>query len=324
MKALVIERFGTPADVLAVAQRPQPVPGPGQVLVRTLLSPIHNHDLAIVRGVYGVKPALPAIPGTEAVGVIDQVGPDTGALQVGQRICVAGVTGAWADFFLARAAAVVPVPPGVGDDVACQLLAMPLSALMLLEDLDLKAGDWLIQNAANGAVGRLVEALAKDRQVNVINLVRRRETADALKAEGVRHVLATDDPSWPGQVAAITGGSPVTRAVDAVGGKAANDLLNVMGPGGLFVSFGAMSGQALTIDVANVIFKQTTIKGFWGTKRTEQIPREEIGRLIGQLLRLAATNQLPLRLAARFPLDQAAAAVTASETPRDGKVAFQP
>jgi NADPH:quinone reductase-like Zn-dependent oxidoreductase len=322
MKALVIERFGAPADVLAVAQRPDPVPGPGQARIRMLQSPIHNHDLAIIRGVYGVKPALPAIPGTEAVGVVDQVGPDTGPLQVGQRICAAGVTGAWAEFFLARSASVVPVPATVSDDVACQLLAMPLSALMLIEDLDLKAGDWLIQNAANGAVGRLVEALAKDRGVNVINLVRRRETVTELKAEGVRHALASDDAGWAAQVSALTGGAPVTRAVDSVGGKAANDLLNVMAPGGLLMSFGAMSGQALTIDVANVVFKQTTVKGFWGTKRSESTPREEMTRMIGQLLRLAATDKLPLRIAAKFALDQPTQAVASSETPRNGKIAF--
>jgi NADPH2:quinone reductase len=324
MKCLVIKAFGPPADVLAVDERPTPVPGPGQVRIKLLQSPIHNHDLAIIRGVYGVKPALPAIPGTEAVGVIDQLGPETDKLQLGQRVSVGGVTGAWAEYFLAKAASVVPVPAGFSDDVACQLLAMPLSALMLLEDLALPEGAWLIQNAANGAVGRLVDALAQDRGLAVINLVRRQDSLSQLEGEGVKHVLASDDAGWAAKVATITAGAPVVAAIDSVGGKAANDLMNVLGPGGVLMSFGAMSGQALQIDVANIVFKQTIIKGFWGTRRTERTSREDIGRMIGQLIRLAAEGRLPLRVSAKFSLDQGALATTASERPgRVGKVVFR-
>ena len=100
--------------------------------------------------------------------------------------------GVWAEYFLAKAATVVPVPAALPDEAACQLLAMPLSAYMLLEDLEVKAGDSIIQNAANGAVGRLLEPLARQREVKVLNLVRRQSTADELAAEGVPNVLATE------------------------------------------------------------------------------------------------------------------------------------
>ena len=99
--------------------------------------------------------------------------------------------GTWAEFFLASAATALPVPPGMPDASACQLLAMPLSAYLLLEDLELKPGDWMIQNAANGAVGRLVHRLARKREVNVINLVRRQETATALGVSGPTVILDT-------------------------------------------------------------------------------------------------------------------------------------
>ena len=94
-----------------------------------VLSPIHNHDLAIIRGIYGRKPELPAVAGTEALGVVDKVGPQVEHLAVSQRVCaMSGGTGAWAEYFLAPAATAVPVPAGVPDESACQLLAMPLSA----------------------------------------------------------------------------------------------------------------------------------------------------------------------------------------------------
>ncbi|MGH1525218.1 alcohol dehydrogenase catalytic domain-containing protein [Leifsonia sp. L25] len=74
MRAIVQDEFGDPARVLKVEERPLPEPGAGQVRVRTVLSPIHNHDLWTIRGTYGFKPTLPAGAGTEAVGVVDAVG----------------------------------------------------------------------------------------------------------------------------------------------------------------------------------------------------------------------------------------------------------
>jgi NADPH2:quinone reductase len=324
MRCVILNRFGAPTEVLGPGEQPTPQPGPGQVRIRMIQSPIHNHDLAIVRGIYGTRPPLPAIPGTEAVGVVDEVGPDAANIVMGQRVSVAGVQGAWAEFFLAKAAAAVPVPATLSDDLACQLLAMPLSACMLLEDLDLKTGDWMIQNAASGAVGRLVVALAKERGVNVLGLVRRQQTVAELEAEGVRNVLATEDAAWATRVASLTGGAPVVRALDSVGGKAANDLMNVMAPGGVLTSFGALSGQPLVIDPGSVIFKETTIKGFWGTKRAERTSPADTRRMIVDLIRLATQGLLPLRVAGKFLLADVAHAAAASETPgRAGKIVLR-
>ncbi|MFF1876172.1 alcohol dehydrogenase catalytic domain-containing protein, partial [Kitasatospora herbaricolor] len=165
MRALVHHEFGDPAARLAVEQRPLPQPGPGQVRVRTLLSAIHNHDLWTVRGTYGFKPELPAQAGTEAVGVVDALGPDVDKLAVGQRVTTGGTFGVWAEYFVADAAGLIPVPDALPDEAAAQLVSMPFSALSLLHSLDLKEGDWLIQNAANGAVGRMVAQLGAARGI---------------------------------------------------------------------------------------------------------------------------------------------------------------
>lgn len=182
MRAVVIEAFGEPRDVLTAGERPVPEPGPGEVRVATTLAPIHNHDLAIIRGVYGYRPELPAVPGTEAVGRIDALGEGVTGLEVVQRVTVSGVQGAWAEYFVAKAAGVVPVPDSVSDATASQLLAMPLSALMLLEDLNVEAGQWITINAANGAVGRLLNLLARARGVKVLNLVRSEAAAKSLRS----------------------------------------------------------------------------------------------------------------------------------------------
>src|SRR5271157_6539038 len=109
MRCVVYNAFGVPAEVLHLADRPVPNPGPAEIRVRIVLSPVHNHDFWTIRGEYGVKPALPAIGGTEALGIVDKLGEGVTAPAVGRRVAAGSVVGGWAEYFLARAAAVVPV-----------------------------------------------------------------------------------------------------------------------------------------------------------------------------------------------------------------------
>ncbi|MFG3618386.1 zinc-binding dehydrogenase [Nocardia sp. NPDC047654] len=324
MRAVVIERFGEPKDVLATAERPVPEPGPGEVRLALILSPIHNHDLAIVRGVYGYRPELPAIPGSEAVARVDAVGPEVDGLAVGQRVTVSGAQNVWAEYFVVPARQVIPLPDAVSDETASQLLAMPLSALMLIEDLELSSGDWLTINAANGAVGRLVNVFARQRGLNVLNLVRGPASVAALRELGYEPVLDTESEGWRDQVEAATSGAPILRAVDQVGGRAAAAELALLAPGGQLISFGALSGQPLSLDPGALIFKQVVIKGFWGAKRIEEIGAEHRGRLMRELIDLAADGVLRLDIEAAYPLEEAADAAVATETPgRAAKVALR-
>ncbi|WP_067721142.1 zinc-binding dehydrogenase [Nocardia yamanashiensis] len=323
MRAVVIEQFGEPEKVLTAGERPVPEPGPGEVRIATTLAPIHNHDLAIIRGVYGYRPELPAVPGTEAVGRIDALGPDVTGLEIGQRVTVSGVHGAWAEYFLAKAGAVVPVPDSVSDATASQLLAMPLSALMLLEDLNVEPGQWIAINAANGAVGRLVNLLARARGVHVLNLVRSAAAAKSLQELGFEPVLDTGTEQWQQRAAELTGGEPILRAVDQVGGPAANDLLSLLAARGELITFGALSGQPLVLNPGPIIFKQAVIKGFWGSQRAEEIGGEQRRRLITELVTLAAQGVLDLSVEETYPLEGAAAAAAASERPgRNAKIAL--
>ncbi|AYF75397.1 alcohol dehydrogenase [Nocardia yunnanensis] len=323
MRAVVIEKFGEPAEVLTAGERPVPEPGPGEVRIATALAPIHNHDLAIIRGVYGYRPELPAVPGTEAVGRVDALGADVTGLEVGQRVAVSGVQGAWAEYFVAKAGGVVPMPDSVSDDTASQLLAMPLSALMLLEDLNVEAGQWIAINAANGAVGRLLNLLARARGVHVLSLVRSESAAKSLRELGFEPVLDTESGDWQQRVAEVTGGEPLVRAVDQVSGKAANDLLSVLAPRGELITFGALSGQPMTLGTGPLIFKQAVVKGFWGSKRAEEIGGDERRRLITELVTLAAKGELDLAVETAYPLEDAAEAAAASERPgRNAKIAL--
>lgn len=324
MRSVTHDSFGDPAELLHLADAALPEPGPGQVRVRTLLSPIHNHDLWTVRGSYGYKPPLPAIGGSEAVGIVDALGEGVAAELLGRRIAVASVHGTWAEYFLAPAGGLIPVPEAIGDEAAAQLIAMPFSAISLLEFLEVSEGDWVIQNTANGAVGKTLAMLAKARGVNTINLVRRDEGVAELTALGIDNAVSTASADWKEKVRALHGQAPIKAAVDSIGGATTGDLADVLGENGLLVSFGSMTGEAMQISSGAVIFKQLTIKGFWGSKVSAAMPSDQRRRLIGELLTRVAEGQLELPVEAVFGLDEAAQAVKASLAPgKAGKVLFR-
>jgi len=321
MRALVHHEFGDPAVVLTVEEQPLPQPGPGQVRVRTLLSAIHNHDLRTVRGTYGFKPDLSALAGTEAVGVVDALGAGVDQLEVGQRVATGGTFGVWAEHFVADAAGLIRVPDALPDESAAQLVSMPFSAISLLHSLDLHAGDWLIQNAANGAVGRMVAQLGKARGINVVGLVRRAAGVDELRAQGIDRVIATDTDDWRATLAEITGGAPLNVGVDSVGGTSAGDVLSALATNGTLVVFGAMASPSVQLASGDLIFKQATVTGFWGSVVSREMPAEIKGQLFQELMGRVLDGTLTLPVAATFDLDEISAAVAASGEPgRIGKV----
>ncbi len=320
MRSVVFEKFGVPEQVLGLAERPRPVPGAGQVLVRMVLSAIHNHDLMTIAGEYGVKPDLPAVPGTEAVGVVEALGEGVSNLAVGQR--VTGGVQTWAEYYLVDAAQAVPVPDSVSDETACQLIAMPLSAKMILASLEVKSGDWMIQNAGNGLVGKLVSRFGAEQGINVVSLVRRDAAVAELEALGIANVVSTQSAGWQERVRALTGGAPIIRALDSLGGEGASQLLEVVADGAELVSFGAMTPQPLSITAAQLLFRGITVRGFWGMK--PGLAPEVIGAMFGEVVALAAKGELVLPIEAVFGLDQIVEAVRASGEPgRKGKIAVR-
>lgn len=325
MRSVVHERFGEPADVLFSAVCPLPHPGLGEVRIKTILSPIHNHDLWTIRGSYGYKPQLPAIGGSEAVGLIDALGEGVEGVTVGQRVATATAHGTWAEYFLAPAAQLVPVPEAIADEAAAQLLAMPLSAAMLLDFLNVRAGDWVVQNTANGAVGKILSMLAKARGVHTLNLVRRDEGVAELAALGIANTVSTARDGWQDEARALLGPNLARAAVDSIGGEASAALLSLLGEGGTLVSFGTMGGGAMQVPSGDLIFKQAVVKGFWGAKVAAALSADDKRRLIGELLHLVSTGALQLPVESIHGFDDAAGAARASLRPgRKGKVMFRP
>lgn len=321
MKTAIYSEFGTPEKVLKTIDVERPQPGPGQVLVKMVLSPVHNHDLMTIAGQYGFKPSLPAVPGTEAVGIVEALGEGVTHLKVGQRVAGGGEK-TWAEYYVGAAARLVPVPDSVSDETACQLVSMPLSAKMLLDTLEVSAGDLIAINAANGAVGKLLTQYAAEKGVKVLGLVRRNAAVEEMAALGFKQVVATDGEGWQDKVRTITGGAPIIRGVESLGGDGAAQLSSILADGGQLISFGAMTGRPLKISAGELLFRNISVKGFWGAK--PPVKPERIGELLGELVRDAATGKLVLDIEAAYPISEVAEAVRASGEPgRKGKIAIK-
>lgn len=321
MRAITHNTFGDPADVLQVTEKDIPNPGPGQARIRVTLATIHNHDLWTVKGSYGFVPDLPAAAGTEAVGIVDALGEGVEGLQVGQRVASGTSFGIWAEYALVDASGLIPVPEQLSDESAAQLVAMPFSAISLLDFLDMKPGEWLIQNSANGAVGRMLAQLAESRGIHVVGLVRRDAGVQELAAQNISGVVSTETPGWEKQVEEITGGASIAVALDSVGGSSAADLVKLLGEGGTLVSFGAMGNPIMEIPSGPVIFKHITVKGFWGSKVSREMPAEKKTQLFGELIARILDGTLTLPVDSTFDANDIKQAVEACGAPgRIGKV----
>ena len=320
MRAVVYESFGDPEHVLSLGERPLPEPRPGQVRVRMARSAIHNHDLWTIRGTYGARPTLPAVGGSEAAGVIEKLGEGVTNLQVGQRVTGFATAGAWGEYYLTNAASALPLPDEISDDVACQLVAMPLSALALVEHYTVGEGEWLVQNAANGAVGKTLAVITKSRGIRVIHLVRSATGKKELAAAGIPDSISTADADWREQVAARVGAGTVKYGFDSIGGQASGELMSLLTPGGTLVAFGSMSGVPMAIDSGELIFRQTKVEGFWLSKHPLGA---KAPAMVQELVRLVATKSLELPVAGVFTLDHAREACAASvKAGKVGKVLF--
>ncbi len=312
MIALQYCEFGEPADVVAAATVNAPVAGTGEVLVRVSLAPIHNHDLATIRGVYGVKPPLPAIGGSELCGIVD-----------GKRVAVMA-RGAWAEYAVAHAGALVPIPDGIPDDVAAQLLAMPLSAIVLFDNLRVGKGDWIVQNAANGAVGRTLTTVAQKAGVNVLNLVRRQSSGDELLSGGAKHVVLQEG-DWVKRVREESGGAPIVRVIDSVCDDNSMELNRLLAPDGEHVVFGALAKRALCLNPGTLIYGQTSVRGFWMMAWMNEASVQQKAAVVGRCIGMALAGELRLPVAATFPFEKAADAMREAERAgRPGKVLLSP
>jgi trans-2-enoyl-CoA reductase len=325
VSAIVIHEFGAPAEVVRVESVPVPPLTAKGARVRVLASPINPADLNMLEGKYPVRPELPGVPGMEGVGLVEEIGGEVKEVRVGDHVMLPHGVGAWREVaVIADAdASLSVVPPGVPVEQAAMLRVNPATALRMTRDFaQLRPGDFVIQNAANSAVGRLAIQIAKANDWRTINLVRRPELIDELQALGGDAVLLDNDDAKE-QIAAAVGGAPVRLALNCVGGDSALRVANALAPGGTHVTFGAMSRQPLRIPNGLLIFKDLRWRGFWITQWYREASHEAEAAMFQELCALAQRGLLHSPVERVYPLSEAVTAIKhAAQSQRAGKILF--
>src|SRR5947209_3438705 len=336
MSALVAGRVGEPTDVLRLESRPVPTPEAGQALIRVRATPIHASDLHVLRGRYGFSPAFPTVGGhMECVGRIEALGPDTEGLEIGERAVAVAVpavpgshtAGTWQEYLVVDTQRLLPVPDHLSDSDACQLAVNPLTALLLVtRELDVQPGEWLLQTAAGSIVGRLVIQLARHLGIPTINVVRRRDAVEEIKALGGDEVICTEDEDLLQRVAEIAGPAGVRKAIDCVAGHVGAQVSQGLAPGGEVVVYGALSTHrqtdpaALTIPLQarSVIYEAKAVRGFWLNRWFGTASSADALRALFEVRSLVADEVLSIPQGQPFPLERFAEAISVAETPAHG------
>ena len=324
INAAVYETHGNPADVLHVESRPWPTPALGEVIVKMRAAPINPADLNQIEGKYPVRAELPATPGFEGAGIVAEVGPNVTNVAVGALVILPHNTGTWRDAVAVKAGELVVVPAGIKPVDAAMLKINPMTAWRLLHDyVDLARGDWLIQNAANSAAGRAVIQIARELGYKTVNVVRRSELVDELRADG-GDVVLVDSENLRREVADAIGGAPIHLGLNAVGGESALRLANCLAAGATLVTYGAMSLQPLKIPNGLLIFKDLRLRGIWINKWYDNaIPAQRM-EAFQHLFDMAKRGLLQTKVEKAYPLSEAKTAVAhAARGQRSGKIIFE-
>jgi NADPH2:quinone reductase len=337
MRAIVVREYGGP-EVLKLEDVPDPVPGPGELLVRVAASGIQFIETRTRTGAMrGVSPAapktLPWIPGREVAGEVIAVGDGVegaGTDWIGRRIL--GVTveppggpgGGYAELARVSADAAHLLPDTVGYPEAVSLLGTGRTALGLVEMAGVGKGDTVLVESAAGAVGVLSMQLARAAGAErIIGLARGAEKLKLAEAFGADQAIDYSADDWPEQVRAAAPDG-VTVVFDALGGEVGTAALELLADGGRFLIFGFSSGTMTQPDPDLVAERRISVLSYFGPPTGPRSPEAQF-RLSRDVLAAVAEGRLRPYVGARFPLAAAAEAHAAIEQRRTtGKTVLEP
>lgn len=318
----MIRETGNPIDALEVENFSPREPMEGEVQVRLEAAPINPADLNTIEGTYGVKLELPATPGIEGCGVVEE--SRSADFAAGDRVIFLERADTWATHTTVAASCLFKVPAEIDPLQAAMLKVNPATAWRLLHGFaELQPGDWVVQNLGNSAVARCVIQIARDLGIKTISFVRRAEVFEELKGLGADAVFLDDDE---GQAAAkeLMGGGKARLAFNAVGGDSALRVMKLLGASGTHITYGAMGRKPVTISNGMLIFKDIRLCGLWVTRWLEQADQAEIRATYAELAKRIAAGQIVQSVDQTYPLTEFKAAIERLEaSEREGKVLFR-
>lgn len=324
IRAAIYETHGNPREVLRVVEQPRPTPAADEAVVQMRAAPLNPADINAIEGKYPVRPTLPATPGMEGAGVIVELGNAVRNLSLGDQVILPHNFGTWREACAIQAEKLVVAPAEIEPVQAAMLKINPITAWRMLHDfVSLGRGDWFIQNAANSGAGRAAIQIGRALGYRSVNIVRRPELIDELRAEG-GDVVVLDGEQLREEVAEQTAGAPIRLALNAVGGENALRMAKTLASDATMVTYGAMSLQPLTIPNGMLIFKNLKFTGFWVNKWYDHASAEERAATFASLFEMAKRGLLRTKVERIYSLGEATAAVAhAMQNKRDGKIVFE-
>jgi NADPH:quinone reductase len=327
MRALVLHSYdiGSYAS-LTLEERTVPQPGKGEVLVRMAASPINPSDLASLQGLYGVKKALPMVPGIEGSGTVVKAGSGFFARRLlGKRVaCAAGAgDGAWAEYMVAPALQCSPLPDSVNYEQGSMRIVNPYTAWAHVKIAQQAGARAIVQTAAASALGQMVNRLARLRGIAVINIVRRDAQAETLRSLGAQNILNSESPDFDAALRDLCRRQSVRLAFDAVSGAMTSRLLEALPPEGRVVVYGGLAGELISINPGELIFNQRRVEGFYLARWISHQNQLALLSMQRQLYRLGDLTHAKIQL--RAPIEDAQRAIaTYEENMSAGKVLLMP
>jgi len=326
-------------DNVVCAEAPEPgSPGPGQVKIRIEAFPINPSDLLLIEGrhvdhllkaqrSYGAGTETARDQGTgeglrignECAARVVAIGPGVSGLKVGQAVMPMGRTN-WCEQVIVPESEIVAVRDDIEPLQRAMLKINPSTAVFLLHsEVDLKPGDWFVQNAANSALGRMAICMARREGIRSINIVRRPDAVAPCREAG-GDVVLVEGPDIAERVREATGGARVRIGLDAVGGESIRRLAKCVSDGAPILVYGFLSGDELRLDTGDVLFRGIRVIGL---RRAALTPKDKAGlaALFGRLGDMMADGTVRSEIEAVYDMaDIRKAIVHALKGGRHGKV----
>jgi NADPH:quinone reductase len=308
MRAIVCQAYGTPED-LVLTDVPDPVPGPGQMLVRVHAAAVNFPDVLFIAGKYQIKIPPPFIPGNEIAGEVLAMGEgvEGAALRPGQR--VSGTTfGAFAEQALLDASTATLIPDGADYASASAFGVTYRTAYHALRTVaQVAEGDWVVVLGAAGGVGLAAVDLAVAMKARVLAAASSPEKLQLCRERGAEATVDYDREDLKTRIRELTGDS-ARIVLDPVGGSYAEPALRGLARGGTFITLGYAAGSIPAIPLNLVLLKNIRIRGMEIRTVFDDYP-EDAQRDIEELTQMFADGKVRPYIGARFPLAETSAAL---------------
>ena len=307
-KVVRLHQLGGP-EQLKIEDLEVAPPGPGEALVRIEAIGLNRSEALFRQGGYIAPPKLPSLIGYEAAGVVEALGPDVTGFEPGQRVSILpnfrqGEYGVYAERALVPARSLIAAPEGLSPAEAASVWMQYFTALGVIEVGKAAPGDFVVIPAASSSVGLAAIQLANWAGAETIAATRTGAKAEALKAQGAAHVVATQEVDVPAEIMRITGGKGARIVFDPVGGPFVETWAQAMAERGIIFIYGSLSNQPTPYPHWQAAFKGLSLRGWVASEIWNKPERFEHYRTL--ILRGLAIGRLKPVIARTFPLDQIA------------------